>query len=462
MTDARSGRSWKQSQISAETRNQTAQLNQVGVDRGCTCVVAARDAAQALFWLFGAWNAGASVVLINPGVSEFERTNIIQATDSQVWIDENGPQVLSDLPENTTSSPLGLDDPALILMTSGTTGVPKGIVHTRRSLQARADLNIAYIGARTMRRTLCVLPVFFGHGLIGNCLTPLMAGGDVVLWTSPAPSEIGAFSELVVKHRITFMSSVPTFWKMATRMSKKADNELERVHVGSAPLSMEQWEKIAQWCGTREVWNMFGMTETANWIGGGLLTDAQARDGYVGAIWGGRYAVRDERGNVSSSGKGEVLVHTPTIMTEYFNQPQLTADAFDGPWFRTGDIGELDEEGRLSLVGRTKFEINRGGLKVQAEEIDMMLERHTDIIEACAFGIPDVAAGEAVAVAVVVAPECVADFDATQVIGWCRTQVRAEAVPAKLFVVDAIARNERGKIQRQKVRDDLVGANAAR
>ncbi|MEO0920185.1 MAG: fatty acid--CoA ligase family protein [Pseudomonadota bacterium] len=285
-----------------------------------------------------------------------------------------------------------------------------------------------------------------------------MAGAHVVLWASPSPVEINGFADLLRKYRITFMSSVPTFWKMATRMSAKIDNQLERIHVGSAPLSIEQWEAIADWCGTRSVWNLFGMTETANWIGGGALDDSKARDGYVGTIWGGRYAVGDENGAVRASGTGEVLVRSPTIMTEYLGQPQATAEAFHGDWFRTGDIGELDEKGALWLVGRTKFEINRGGLKVQAEEIDMMLERHPDVTEACAFGIPDRAAGEAVAAAIVLSPQASEQFDSAKVFQWCRTQVRAEAVPARLFVVDAIARNERGKIRRSKVRDQFVVA----
>ncbi|MEO1703606.1 MAG: class I adenylate-forming enzyme family protein [Pseudomonadota bacterium] len=458
LTDARTGQSWAQVDICDQATRRSEVLKRIGVGRSCVCIIATLYAADALFWLFGVWNLGGVAVLINPGVSEFERTNIIETTSAQVWIDERGPHLLTSFSTGEPGVHSALDDPALVLMTSGTTGVPKGIVHTRRGLQARVDLNVAYIGANAMRTSLCVLPVFFGHGLIGNCLTPLLAGGHLVLWASPSPAEIAGFSDILERYRITFMSSVPTFWKMAVRMSKKIDNELERVHVGSAPLSIKQWERIADWCGTRNVWNLFGMTETANWIGGGALDDSKARDGYVGTIWGGRYAISDDHGAVRATGRGEVLVQTPTIMTGYFKQPEASAEAFQGEWFQTGDIGELDKEGALSLVGRTKFEINRGGLKVQAEEIDMMLERHPSVMEACAFGIPDRAAGEAVAAAIVVSPKAGARFESAEVVQWCRTQVRAEAVPAKLFVVDAIARNERGKIQRGKVRDQLVGA----
>lgn len=464
VVDARTGTTWSQPDMCDQAASRAAKLAQAGGSSGKKCVIAVPAAAEALLWLLGAWSAGMTAVLINPGVTQVERDNIIARTRADLWVgamgdgdndvDDQITQLTSGLKPTSTKG-LGLDDPALILMTSGTTGVPKGIVHTLRSLSARIALNTAHIGEDALRNSLCVLPVFFGHGLIGNCLTPLAAGGKLVLFTGPSTAEVAAFWSVLDTHDITFMSSVPTFWKLVTRLSPSPETPLERVHVGSAPLSIEQWEAIAVWSGTRNVWNLFGMTETANWIGGGVLEDSHGRDGYVGKIWGGQVGVQVD-GTVLPSGRGEVVVRTPSIMTEYFEQPDVTQQAFHDGWFRTGDIGELTEDGDLTLVGRTKFEINRGGLKVQAEEIDMMLERHPAVIEACAFGIPDAAAGEAVAAAIVIDQSAAPQLETAQIIEWCRTQVRAEAVPAKLFVVDSIARNERGKIQRGTVRANLL------
>ena len=418
-------------------------------------VVAEPDASVMLETLFAAWAAGRVAVLVNPGLSASEQQNVIDHTGAAAWY---GPlQCGFANPEGKPAvpfSPLGPDEPALILMTSGTTGNPKGIVHSLRSLAARIALNIAHIGGSEMERSLCVLPLFFGHGLIGNCLTPLAAGGTLHLWSGPQIHEIRELGNVIDRHGITFMSSVPSFWKLAARMSAAPATPPRRIHVGSAPLSIEQWNAIARWAGTDNVHNMFGMTETANWIGGGPLLEAAGRNGYVGTAWGGRYAVLADDGTISDIGRGEVLVQSPSMMQSYHNASDKTSEAFVGDWFRTGDIGQIDADGALSLVGRIKSEINRAGIKIQAEEIDMLLERHPAVDEACAFGIPDAASGEAVGAAIVLSPG--ARDGPEEIRRWCRDQVRAEAVPALLHPLPSIPRNDRGKVVRGKVRDVVL------
>ncbi|MBN9360948.1 MULTISPECIES: class I adenylate-forming enzyme family protein [unclassified Devosia] len=443
LVDVRGGAALSAEGIRRRVGDKAAELTGRGLRPGARAVVAEPNPVDYLVAIFACWEVGLVAVAVNPGLRSEECENVLQATGASIWL---GPQrPASGAPEQGEPRPLRLDDPALILMTSGTTGRPKGIVHSVRSLLARAALNSAEIGPHTLRESLCVLPVFFGHGLIGNVLTPLLAGGRVHLWPSPALGELAGLAGYLTANRISFMSSVPSFWKLALRVSARPGPVLERVHVGSAPLSIEHWRAIAEWCGTRQVFNMFGMTETANWIAGGSLDEAEARDGYVGRLWGGNVAIAAD-----AAGRGEVLVQSPSMMLGYWQRPDLDEAAFVDGWFRTGDIGELDQAGNLILVGRSKSEINRGGIKIQAEEIDMLLERHEAIAEACAFGIPDAIAGEAVAAAIVLADG--ASFDPEALKAWCRARVRDEAVPSRLFAVAAIPRNDRGKIVRADVR----------
>lgn len=428
-------------------------LAEAGLGPGGRAVVARERPLDYLADLFALWSLGASAVGVNPGVTAEERGHILRASGAAAFLDES-PLEAAGPPARP--APLGLDAPALILMTSGTTGRPKGIVHTQRSLAARMALNLAAIGREDLADSLCVLPLHFGHGLIGNVLTPLAAGARLHLLPKPDLGEIRDLGARLDREGIGFLSSAPAFWTLATKLSPRPQRPLKRVHVGSAPLSAEAWRAVADWTGTRRVFNLYGMTETANWIAGAGL-DEDGADGFVGRAWGGALAVLTAEGEIREEGSGEVLVASPSVMTEYLGLPEETARAFLGPWLRTGDTGRLDASGALTLIGRIKHEINRGGVKIPAEEIDLLLERHPLVEEACAFPLPDPAAGEMVAAAVVLREG--GDLRAIRL--WCRERCRAEAVPERLFALKAIPRNERGKVSREAVKAAALASAAA-
>ena len=414
--------------------------------------------------LLAVWSCGAAAACIDPGLTAPELATVVAFADPVVVLsrgeaksDIRLPVEIVDLAEEGGSgSPPeadgSLDDPALLLFTSGTTGAPKGVVLTFRAVLSRIALNIAWIGREQLADSLVTLPTHFGHGLIGNALTPLFSGGNIVLPERGLALARG-LGELVDRHRITFLSSVPSLWQLALRTSPQpSGGSLRRVHVGSAPLSAALWQSIAEW--TRcDVVNCYGITETANWIGGGSSRDG-VRDGYVGRPWGGRAAVRHDDGAIAATGTGEIVVQTPGLMHGYFRRDDLTRAVLADGWYRTGDIGTVDDSGAICLSGRMKDEVNRAGFKIQPSEIDMLLEHHPAVAEACCFGVPDTVSGETLAVAVRLADG--ARETAQSLRAWCAERLRREATPERWFFVAEIPRTPRGKVSRDAVRRSLV------
>lgn len=460
ITDWRSGETWEASRIAGQAAARSAMLRENGAKPGERVVIAHGGTPAFFADLFGVWQSGACAVCINPATTAAELETITEFVKPAAILDGSD---IDELPENSDQSGLSgaeLDDDALILFTSGTTGTPKGVVHCHRSLLARIALNQAHIPASALRKTLSVLPTHFGHGLIGNCLTALMGGHDLVL--APAtnmevPANLGA---IIDTYGITFLSSVPTLWRKVTKGTERPEGDtLERVHVGSAQMSAVLWNDIAEWSGTKDVWNMYGITETANWIGGASLSRHEARDGLIGSMWGGAAAVISKDGDLRSSGEGEIAVQTPSLMTGYYRQPETTANVLKDGWYRTGDIGRIGDDGVMRLTGRESSAINRGGLKIYPEDIDLLLERHEAVREACAFAIEDEMEGETVGVAV--ALHNGTNIDAPSLRRWCAERISREKVPVKWVVVDEIPKTDRGKLNRAMVAECLKSEPAS-
>ncbi len=410
--------------------------------------------------LFAVWQVGGTAACVNAGLTGTELETVVEFTSPRaVLVDaadvSASVPVLRTADERTTDDKVevtrgSLDQAALMLFTSGTTGDPKGVVHTHRSLLARLALNLAEIGADDLERSLCVLPTHFGHGLIGNCLTPLAAGGTVYLFHGAGLKGTSQLGAHIDDHQITFMSSVPAFWKLALRVSEApGSNSLRRVHVGSAPLADVLWHNILDWCGTQRVVNMYGITETANWVGGASATDFDPEDGLIGTLWGGSAAVLNADGNLVPQGSGELHLRVPSLMTGYYRRPDLTDAVLKDGWYATGDVGRIDEASVLRLTGRSRYVINRAGMKVYPEELDLLTERHPAIAEACAFAMADDASGEAVGLAVSLRAE--AELDSRELLAWLKERIRAEAMPNRVFVVDDIPKTDRGKLNRDNV-----------
>jgi acyl-CoA synthetase (AMP-forming)/AMP-acid ligase II len=479
-----SGRAWSSREIVARVFARMQRLQSEGLGHGDRVFVLYGNKLEFFVDVLAAWHSGASLVPVDSRLTSFEIENLARAVmprlllvdsasgvaalsglaalevkviDTTAWdiADENHPNA------GRIRSRAQLDDEALMLFTSGSTGVPKGVVHTHRSLRARWMALQDALGVAAFRRTLCLLPTHFGHGLICNSLFPWLAGQDLFIAPPFSTECLMRLGWLVDEHKITFLSSVPSMWGLALKASKPpVGKSLRRVHCGSAPLSGLLWRQIQQWTGTREVFNAYGITETGSWVAGTSVGEFEPEDGLIGVPWGAvvkilksaePHAPFDPDAPCRAAETGYIWINTPALMQGYHRQPELTAQVISGGWFYTGDIGLVDDRGWLYLKGREREEINKGGTKIYPADIDAVVEQFELTKEACAFAVADPLYGQNIALAVVLKDESAATIRALH--DWMKRRLAEFKLPVRWYALDSLPRNSRGKISRKEVEE---------
>jgi oxalate---CoA ligase len=480
LTEPMTGRHWDARSVRERVRRRVAFYARHGLARGDRVFLHYGNTPEFFVDLVAIWSLGGCAVPIDARLTPFEVETLAQAATPRfaLWVGVpdatlagalrgRGVAVLDASAADAEAahatlppgSLVGLDQDALILFTSGTTGQPKGVVHTHRSLRARWMTLRQSLGLEPFRRTLCLLPTHFGHGLICNCLFPWLSGQHLFILPPFRAELILQLGSLLDAHGITFLSSVPTVWRLVLKTATPPRAAtLQRVFCGSAPLSAHLWEDVCRWTGTRAVWNAYGITETGSWLAGTSVADFTPEDGLVGAPWGGVVRVLrtadaaaqlDEAAACRPGESGQVWVNTPALMRGYLGRDDLTADVVSGGWFRTGDIGLLDERGWLYLRGREREEINKGGMKVYPADVDAVVERFAPALDVCTFAVADALLGEDIGVAVVLSsaePATLADL-----YDWMAQHLAAHQMPKRWYVVDEIPRTSRGKVNRAAV-----------
>jgi acyl-CoA synthetase (AMP-forming)/AMP-acid ligase II len=345
--------------------------------------------------------------------------------------------------------PPGDDDVALVLHTSGTTSRPKMVPLRHRNLAASVANIVPPYALTGDDVSLCVMPLFHVHGLVASTLATLGSGGTVVVPPRFSPFEFGS---LVREHGVTWYTAVPTIHQLLvgrTERSRPAGLEsLRFARSCSSALAPDLMARLEDMLGV-PVLEAYGMTEASHQMASNPLPPEERRPGSVGRGTGVEVAVLDERGAVVPVGAGgEVAVRGPNVMEGYEANPAANAEAFAaGGWFRTGDEGTIDERGYVTLRGRIKELINRGGEKIAPREIDEVLLRHPAVAEAVTFGIPHPSWGEEVAAAVVLSGE----VEKRELTEFCRRYLADFKVPRQLYFVTEIPRTATGKVQRRHV-----------
>ncbi|PRX44003.1 malonyl-CoA/methylmalonyl-CoA synthetase [Prauserella shujinwangii] len=407
--------------------------------------------------------AGVPAVPINPKIGERELEHIVADSEPALVLTGPGarlPARLAALPRHEVRltgtdgelPPEPEDEaPALIVYTSGTTGPPKGAVLPRRAIASTLDaLEDAW--QWTADDVLVhALPLFHVHGLILGILGPLRRGGTV--------RHLGRFSTDAVARALgaeaTMLFGVPTMYhRIAAEVNDSAElaRALRNARLlvsGSAALPVHDHQLITAATG-QQVVERYGMTETL--MNTSVRAGGPRRPGTVGVpLPGVELRLVDESGAVleTSDGEtvGEIQVRGPNLFTGYLNRPDATAEAFDGSWFRTGDMATRDADGYLRIVGRKATDlIKSGGYKIGAGEIENALLEHAGVAEAAVTGEPDEDLGERIVAWVVAEGEAPAERD---LIDHVARLLSPHKRPRVVRFVDSLPRNDMGKVMKR-------------
>ena len=346
------------------------------------------------------------------------------------------------------------DDLALLMHTSGTTGRPKSVPISHRMLGASIVNQVNAMQLTSADRCLCVTSLFTNSGIRRSLLGPLAVGGSTVCTSG---FQARAFADWLEEFAPTYYAAGPAvhleLLAEFTRRSRPVRHTLRFVWSGFTPLSTALEERLERALDVPII-QAYGMCE-AGQVASNRLPPGRRRRESVGVPIGIEIAILDDGHQpVQPPGVGEIWVRGQSVITGYENDPEANEQAFHDGWFRTGDLGYLDEDGYLFLTGRMKEQINRGGMKVSPSEVDAVLMRHPEVVDAATFAVAHATLGEDVAAAVVVREG--ASVTAQQLRDFALGELATFKVPSRIALVPALPKSAQGKMRRRELAEALA------
>ena len=459
-------------QLEAESAAVAARLHAAGLRPGDRFLMSAASSAELVVAHVAALRLGLVVVPTNTAYREREIAHIVHDADPAgalvddeeraAWIVAARPGTLVvgpavALPDAggapagaSAASPALLDavvpsDPAILGYTSGTTGAPKGAVLSHGNLLASAEAVVLAWRWTAADRLLLCLPLFHAHGLCVGLHGTLLVGASAVLRPG---FDLDGVLDAIAAHGATMFFGVPTMYHRFAASPRAGELRRLRLCVsGSAPLPADLHVRLQEAAGQR-VLERYGMTETLMNVSN--PHDGERRPGSVGLPLPG-CEVRLAGSGESRGAEGEIQLRGPNVFAGYWRNDQATRESFTGDgWFRSGDLGTLDPDGYLRILGRAKELIISGGFNVYPREVEDVLLAHPAVAEAAVVGTPSAEWGEVVT-AFVVAADPAAPPAEQELVAHCERELAAFKRPRLWHLVDGLPRNALGKVLKHEL-----------
>lgn len=444
-------------------------LRSAGIAPGDRVVLVAANAAATLITHFAILRAGAVSVPVGNGLTTERLSFIARDCAARAICADDGAQAVSRdvagadrlllgvgelaiLGQGTTRidhpAGRGPDDVACLMYTTGSTGDPKAVVLSHRSIGNALAHIIEFLGCSEADREAIVLPLSHSFGL-GHAYCTLSCGG--FLWVNDGLRPLKAFLDALPKLAINAMPTTPSMLRLLlgpyrTPFLRSAAG-LRRLVINSERLPPEQAIELLDAMPQSDAIVYYGLTEASRSTFLRLRQEPSDRYRSVGKPAPRvEIEISDPQGAFVSRGvEGEVCIRGPHLALGYWQRPEEQAATFRNGWLHSGDLGVIDDDGYLTITGRLKDQINVGGLKVSAAEIEGVLRRHPGVADVAVTGVPapDNLRREMIAIAVVARH---ADFAADDVAAFCAQNLDATAQPHRIAMVKAIPRAESGKV----------------
>jgi len=405
--------------------------------------------------LLGIWLADGVAIPVHRNTPAAISQRLIDRTQARFRVQAaESPSVLKIAVEAPPIRPL-LEDAAFVIFTSGSTGEPKGVVMGQQAFHDKLQQIDGLLDFGPGERTLLVLNITFSFGLWVSLLT-LLRGGTLFMHEKFDPR---AFCDTLVDQRITRVGMVPTMMRVLfadPALASPIDRVvacgcLAQILIGGESLGRSLADTIRARFETTRLVDIYGLTETATCDFFAFPADYAAHPGCIGRPAPGiAYRIANDDRAATDGDVGELQIATPYAMRGYLDAPDLTAGAFSGRWFRTGDLARVVDGGLVELMGRRKEVISRGGNKVTPVEIEQALCAHPDVAAAMAVGVVDPLLGERIHMLLV--PRSGTTLDLAAIQDFLATRLERYKHPDRYYLADALPTGRTGKADRGQLR----------
>lgn len=439
-------------------------LTQHGLSKGESVAIMHPNGAAGVIAFYGATYGGFRATMINLAagpdaigyaLEHSEARVAFVHEDARTTFDAVTPEGVAVIEDTSVSAETPLHhvspkDHALLMYTSGTTGRPKGVLHSHASLLAGGWTTAIAHELSAQDRGFCVLPIYHINGLCVTVIASLISGGSLAMVSRFSASQFWVQAGTA---EVTWFSAVPTIISHLLHGSTDPDAATRaRLRFGrsaSSALAVETQTAFEARFDVPIVETM-GLTETAAQILSNPLPPGVRKIGSPGIGFGNDAAVfAPDFTPCPPETEGEIVVRGPNVMLGYLKNPEATEASFAGDWLRTGDLGKMDQDGYIYVTGRLKELIIKGGENIAPREIDEALYAHPDVVEAAAFARPCARYGETVEAAVRLRDG--SDLDPATLISLCKDRVGAFKSPDAVHLLPELPKGPSGKIQRLKL-----------